>query len=150
MGHKFLLGTLKVVEITYHGQILVCKIGLELNTQIQKQLPQTQFRERKYFFTIDSDVMYLIPYRNNFAVCTKKIALVHHTFSNTKKSRSLIFPRWMFLWISGRMLVRTRNPNVHIYFPIRVYLISRSESLNFGFMVSSLYKWLIGSHKAEI
>jgi hypothetical protein len=61
---------------------------------------------------------------------SKDFALVHHTCSSTNKSRSVSFPRWVFLKISGKLfLSRTGNPKIDTNLPIQKIWFPESKDL---------------------
>jgi len=118
MGRKFLLGTLKVgldnisrPNIGFKGR----KIGFEVNSQIQKQVFRTRFLKNECFFTINSNVdkkCILFHTEIIFQSGSKDFALVHHTFSSTNKSRSVSFPRWVYLISRLEDLIGRSEPSV--------------------------------------
>ena len=76
---------------------------------------RTRILKKECFFTIDSNVdkkCILFSTEIIFRSVSKVFALVHHTFSSTNKSRSVSFLSWVFLKISEKLLVRTRNPKI--------------------------------------
>ena len=122
MTRKFLMGTLKDGldnmsrrNIGFEGR----KIGFRL-THRYKGRCSTRILKKKCFCTINSNVdkkCILFHTEIIFRSGSKDFALIHYTFSSTNKFRSVSesFPRWVFLIISRKLLVRTRSPKILIF-----------------------------------
>jgi len=97
------------------------KIGFEINSWIQTKagVPNTgsqkgmllhhQFQCSKKCILFHTEII--------FRCRSKDFAVVHYTFFRTNNTHSVSesLPRWVFLIISGKLLVRTRSPKI---FPI--------------------------------
>jgi len=71
---------------------------------------------------------------------SKDFVLIHHTVSSTNRSRSVSFPRWVFLIISGNLIVRTGNWKTNTNLPIWNIWFPESEDLNLQFWGSGWYR----------
>jgi len=133
--------------ITYHAQIVVLqdlKLASRLNSWIQNQVFQTRFLTQECFFTINSNIdkkCFLLHTEIIFRSGT--IFLLWYIILSPEQTNIVLsFPRWVFLIITGKLLLRTRNPKIHTNLPIRVYLISRrSEPLVPGIGLVQMNNW---------
>ena len=97
------------------------KIGFEINSWIQTKagVPNTgsqkgmllhhQFQCSKKCILFHTEII--------FRCRSKDFAVVHYTFFRTNNTHSVSesLPRWVFLIISGKLLVRTRSPKILIF-----------------------------------
>jgi len=128
---KFLMGTLKVgldnkarSNIGFEKDVILASRLTQRNT---RRCAEHGFSKRNSLSRSIPDVnkkFILIHTKIIFRSGTTSYISVHHTFSGTNKSCSVIFPQWVLIQCSGRMLVHSRNPKIHTKIPIRDYLIS--------------------------
>jgi len=110
---KFTLAHDAVAAAVLHKHHLIIRVGaglIQFVYQSHSRLPTEFTRHRKAFLPFLARV-----FRKNLSIVLWYI----HTFSSTEKSRSVSFPRWVFLKISGKLLVRTKNPKIDINLLIR-------------------------------
>jgi len=129
-GRTFLLSTWKSIWMTYHAHKRRCsEHGFWKSNVSPRSIPMFVDKDSILFRT---EIIYRFG--------SKDFVLIHHTVSSTNRSRSVSFPRWVFLIISGNLIVRTGNWKTNTNLPIWNIWFPESEDLNLQFWGSGWYR----------